>query len=98
MRCFRAEDAFESLKSTYGTANCFLLRMNSRPPGPQNTDHLPDPWSQFINRNAFTPQNPSPPGSPNSSRSLEVAQEADEVKNTDYHPLSPDHDDLNVVI
>lgn len=72
--------------------------MNSRPPGPQNTDHLPDPWSQFITKNIYTSSSPTPPSSPSSSsKNLEVAQEANEIKNTNYHPLSPDNDDLNFV-
>lgn len=98
-----ANDAFDSLKVSYGGANCFLLRMNSRPPGPQypesNTDHLPDPWSQFINTDLqskniqFTPES-SPSLSIKSAANLEMGQEANEQKSIDYHPLSPDHEEL----
>jgi len=37
------------MKTIYGTNNCFLLQMNSRPPGfSDDNTHLPDPWSQFL--------------------------------------------------
>ena len=41
------------MKSEYGANNCFLLNINSRLPG-QHEDavHLPDPWSQFLSRQA----------------------------------------------
>lgn len=40
------------MKNVYGVNNCFLLQMNSRPPGQSDDNiHLPDPWSQFIVKN-----------------------------------------------
>lgn len=37
------------MKNIYGANNCFLLQMNSRPPGQiDDNTHLPDPWSQFL--------------------------------------------------
>lgn len=86
-----AMEVFESIKSTYGQANCFLLRMNSRPPGPEEQfEQTADPWAQFL-------QNPieTNADSPNVSDNIfELAEEANEVKTMfedkqTYHPLSP---------
>ncbi|XP_024936039.1 trafficking protein particle complex subunit 8 [Cephus cinctus] len=45
----KAETVFNEMKNIYGLNNCFLLQMNSRPPGPSDdSTHLPDPWSQFL--------------------------------------------------
>ncbi|CAH0562044.1 unnamed protein product [Brassicogethes aeneus] len=97
-------EAISTLKSTYGASNCFLLGMNSRPPG-SAVDHFPDPWSQFISNkiDGGVIGEKSSDSSPNSARSsmvhCEVAQEANENKSStfvDYHPLSPDTEDLTM--
>ncbi|KAF7386777.1 hypothetical protein HZH66_011229 [Vespula vulgaris] len=45
----KAESVFTEMKNIYGANNCFLLQMNSRPPGQiDDNSHLPDPWSQFL--------------------------------------------------
>ncbi|XP_053984906.1 trafficking protein particle complex subunit 8 [Hylaeus volcanicus] len=45
----KAEIVFTEMKNIYGANNCFLLQMNSRPPGQADDNtHLPDPWSQFL--------------------------------------------------
>ncbi|XP_031831201.1 trafficking protein particle complex subunit 8 homolog l(3)76BDm [Nomia melanderi] len=45
----KAEVVFTEMKNVYGANNCFLLQMNSRPPGQiDDNTHLPDPWSQFL--------------------------------------------------
>lgn len=45
----KAEVVFTEMKNIYGANNCFLLQMNSRPPGQvDDNTHLPDPWSQFL--------------------------------------------------
>ncbi|XP_076235516.1 trafficking protein particle complex subunit 8 homolog l(3)76BDm isoform X2 [Calliopsis andreniformis] len=45
----KAETVFTEMKNIYGANNCFLLQMNSRPPGQvDDNTHLPDPWSQFL--------------------------------------------------
>lgn len=47
----KVETIFETMKSTYGSNHCFLLKINSRPPGQiDEASHLPDPWSQFLIR------------------------------------------------
>lgn len=49
----RAEVVFTEMKNVYGANNCFLLQMNSRPPGQfDDNTHLPDPWSQFLIRHS----------------------------------------------
>ncbi|XP_030756187.1 trafficking protein particle complex subunit 8 [Sitophilus oryzae] len=94
-----ASETFECMKKTYGIANCFLLRMNSRPPGSADNEHLADPWSQFLNvkidakNYQVTPE--YSPG-PDRHQSLEIGQEANEKKSLNYHPLSPEVDDLMV--
>ncbi|KAF7286967.1 hypothetical protein GWI33_002813 [Rhynchophorus ferrugineus] len=95
-----ANEAFNSIKSSYGIANCFLLRMNSRPPGASNNEHLPDPWSQFLNGKIDTKSyQVTPECSPGPTRhlSLEIGQEANENKSLNYHPLSPEVEDLTVL-
>lgn len=73
--------------------------MNSRPPGNNGvTEHVADPWSQFIR----TKIKSSMETSSITENVYELAEEANEVKtvvveNQNYHPLSPDHEDLNLV-
>ncbi|KAE8746892.1 hypothetical protein FOCC_FOCC006312 [Frankliniella occidentalis] len=53
----KAEASFTALKAEYGANNCFLLNINSRPPGQhEETSHLPDPWSQFVSRHSEAPE------------------------------------------
>lgn len=98
---FRAQKSFEAMRISYGSYNCFLLRMNSRPLG-HTEEQLPDPWSQFLS-NRITPgsiNNITPETSPVSSRlnTLEVGLEASESGNSiEYHPLSPDVEDVATV-
>ncbi|XP_029042782.1 trafficking protein particle complex subunit 8 [Osmia bicornis bicornis] len=45
----KAEAVYIEMKNIYGANNCFLLQMNSRPPGQiDDNTQLPDPWSQFL--------------------------------------------------
>lgn len=92
-----AEKAFDSVKLLYGVANCFLLKMNSRSPKTSTTEHLPDPWSQFIINTIDMKEIKS--NQDNNSvmkTSLEIGQEAEEVKNINYHPLSPVNEDFSL--
>ncbi|XP_014485657.1 PREDICTED: trafficking protein particle complex subunit 8 [Dinoponera quadriceps] len=61
----KAEIVFIEMKTIYGANNCFLLQMNSRPPGlSDDNSHLPDPWSQFLTKHSelsgSSEQNSSP--------------------------------------
>ncbi|KAJ8941445.1 hypothetical protein NQ318_016077 [Aromia moschata] len=94
-----ANKAFESIKISYGATNCFLLRMNSRPIRSVNTEHLPDPWSQFIASQIELKDSKDVQDITSNimKTSLEIGQEAEEVKdNSNYHPLSPVTEDLSV--
>lgn len=89
------------MRVSYGSYNCFLLRMNSRPPG-HTEEQLADPWSQFLS-NRITPGNinsTTPETSPVASRAqiLEIGLEASESSITiEYHPLSPEVEDISTV-
>lgn len=83
------------MKVSYGAGNCFLLKINSRPPSHVG-EQLPDPWSQFISNKIDSRIEKETVDFPMPSRgnNLELGQEADESGNTlPYHPLSPDVDD-----
>lgn len=49
----KAEAMYQSMKSTFGGQNCHLLHINSRSLHTAESMHtdLPDPWSQFLNKN-----------------------------------------------
>ncbi|KAK3085582.1 hypothetical protein FSP39_005648 [Pinctada imbricata] len=51
----RADAIYQSMKSTYGASVCHLLHINSRSLHTAETlkidSNLPDPWSQFLNKN-----------------------------------------------
>ncbi|XP_070575139.1 trafficking protein particle complex subunit 8-like [Ptychodera flava] len=53
----QAEGLYKSMKNSFGTHACYLLKINSRPLHTTETaaftseqGSLPDPWSQFINK------------------------------------------------
>lgn len=98
--CCSANEGFNVLKTQYGSSNCFLLRINSHTPGLEKVEHLPDPWSQFLNsRIDLKNYQLSPTGSPEPKRhdSFEIGQEANETRNTSYHPLSPELENILVM-
>lgn len=94
--------SFEAMKVSYGAGNCFLLKVNSRPPG-HIGEQLPDPWSQFMSNkiDSRIENKQTQDDIPVRSRgnNLELGQEAREsVNNTlPYHPLSPDIEDHSLV-
>lgn len=100
---FSALQSYETMKVSYGMKSCFLLRLNSVPVG-YTGDKLPDPWCRFLASRIesgtdmwITPE--SPPESPRENTPLEVGQEASESGTTlDYHPLSPNVDDVSLVL
>ncbi|XP_061162581.1 trafficking protein particle complex subunit 8-like isoform X1 [Saccostrea echinata] len=49
----KADAVYQSMKSSFGGQNCHLLHINSRSLHTAETMHtdLPDPWSQFLNKN-----------------------------------------------
>ncbi|KAG8191463.1 hypothetical protein JTE90_020712 [Oedothorax gibbosus] len=52
----KAEAVYQSMKSSFGSAACHLLQINSNSDSSQNSNHIqdsndgamPDPWSQFL--------------------------------------------------
>ncbi|XP_050313805.1 trafficking protein particle complex subunit 8 isoform X2 [Anthonomus grandis grandis] len=88
-----ASESYNSLKSIYGALNCYCLKINSRPPGLNTGEHLPDPWSQFLVNKIDSRENLS-----NVSRemSMEIGEEMSESKHFIYHPLSPEIEDMPV--
>ncbi|XP_043543575.1 trafficking protein particle complex subunit 8 isoform X2 [Chiloscyllium plagiosum] len=47
----RAESVYEEMKQRYGSQGCYLLKFNSRLPSSGTDEQIPDPWSQYLNRN-----------------------------------------------
>ncbi|CAH1153382.1 unnamed protein product [Phaedon cochleariae] len=89
-----AVKTFDSMKISYGTTSCFLLKINSRSPNPESSEHLPDPWSQFINSQMDMKECKTSVDNNSMRTSLEIGQEAEEVRNvSNYHPLSPVSED-----
>ncbi|KAL1493024.1 hypothetical protein ABEB36_011167 [Hypothenemus hampei] len=87
-----ANSTFDTLKSQYGSPNCFLLKLNSRING-DNNEHLTDPWNQFLCNKI---EDHTPESSPSSEKlNLEIGQEAKESKNLVVHPLSLKIDDIS---
>ncbi|XP_062858255.1 trafficking protein particle complex subunit 8 isoform X2 [Trichomycterus rosablanca] len=47
----RADTIYEDMKQRYGTQCCYLLKINSRTDAPGPDEQMPDPWSQYLNKN-----------------------------------------------
>ncbi|XP_038077879.1 trafficking protein particle complex subunit 8-like [Patiria miniata] len=104
----KAEAVYQSMKSTYGSHACHLLRINSRSIHAVETTALssdsgismPDPWSQYMNKNAEQmdtsvsdiPQSMDDEGFPD--RVMEAGPENLEVEQaSDASLLTPDNAD-----
>lgn len=89
---------YETTKAKYESQNCFLLKVNSRSPHAINNEHLPDPWSQFIeNDNLKESGNDYEPHSPKEPYH-EIAKEAEEKSSIlSNHPLSPVNENSSAV-
>lgn len=73
--------------------------MNSRSPLAVNNEHLPDPWSQFIDNNNFKESRSSPDLESPKELPQEIATEAEEKSSIlSNHPLSPTNDNSPAVI
>ncbi|KAB0801109.1 hypothetical protein PPYR_05463 [Photinus pyralis] len=97
----KATQTLEALKVSYGLSNCFLLRMNSRPPEHTN-EQLPDPWSQYVS-STFEVDSVQSSGenSPYGSRTQLAFSEngfgtSCGSSTLPYHPLSPDTECQNL--
>nr|XP_030732344.1 trafficking protein particle complex subunit 8 isoform X3 [Globicephala melas] len=52
----RAESIYEEMKQKYGTQGCYLLKINSRTPNRASDEQIPDPWSQYLQKNSIQNQ------------------------------------------
>ncbi|KAF5900443.1 trafficking protein particle complex subunit 8 isoform X1, partial [Clarias magur] len=47
----RADSIYEDMKQRYGTQCCYLLKINSRTGAAGPDEQMPDPWSQYLQKN-----------------------------------------------
>ncbi|XP_036275711.1 trafficking protein particle complex subunit 8 isoform X5 [Pipistrellus kuhlii] len=52
----RAESIYEEMKQKYGTQGCYLLKINSRTSNQASDEQIPDPWSQYLQKNSIQNQ------------------------------------------
>ncbi|XP_028592919.2 trafficking protein particle complex subunit 8 isoform X3 [Podarcis muralis] len=54
----RADSIYEEMKQRYGTQGCYLLKINSRGSNRGADEQIPDPWSQYLQKNTIQTQEP----------------------------------------
>ncbi|XP_020646573.3 trafficking protein particle complex subunit 8 isoform X2 [Pogona vitticeps] len=54
----RADSVYEEMKQRYGTQGCYLLKINSRGSNRGGDEQIPDPWSQYLQKNIIQTQEP----------------------------------------
>ncbi|XP_019402994.1 PREDICTED: trafficking protein particle complex subunit 8 isoform X3 [Crocodylus porosus] len=52
----RADSIYEEMKQRYGTQGCYLLKINSRVSNRGVDEQIPDPWSQYLQKNSIQNQ------------------------------------------
>ncbi|XP_053322339.1 trafficking protein particle complex subunit 8 isoform X2 [Spea bombifrons] len=52
----RADSIYEDMIQRYGTQGCYLLKINSRTSGEVADEQIPDPWSQYVQKNSIQNQ------------------------------------------
>ncbi|XP_058031327.1 trafficking protein particle complex subunit 8 isoform X2 [Ahaetulla prasina] len=52
----RADSIYEEMKQRYGTQGCYLLKINSRVSNRGTDEQIPDPWSQYLQKNIIQTQ------------------------------------------
>ncbi|XP_073535307.1 trafficking protein particle complex subunit 8 isoform X2 [Phyllobates terribilis] len=52
----RADSIYEEMIQRYGTQGCYLLKINSRASSKGADEQIPDPWSQYIQKNSIHSQ------------------------------------------
>ncbi|KAM8967666.1 trafficking protein particle complex subunit 8 isoform 2-T2 [Pelodytes ibericus] len=52
----RADSIYEEMIQRYGTQGCYLLKINSRTSNKLAEEQIPDPWSQYIQKNSIQNQ------------------------------------------
>ncbi|KAM6458286.1 trafficking protein particle complex subunit 8 isoform 2-T2 [Liasis olivaceus] len=58
----RADSLYEEMKQRYGTQGCYLLKINSRVSNRGTDEQIPDPWSQYLQKNNIQTQEVSEDG------------------------------------
>ncbi|XP_071342862.1 trafficking protein particle complex subunit 8 isoform X2 [Trachinotus anak] len=97
----RADVVYEDMKQRYGPQGCYLLKMNSRTSSAAEDEQIPDPWSQYLQRNNLQNQDTLDDVAVNSAtveNSVSAAEvdcphstEKDAVSNSlESHPLQLD--------
>ncbi|XP_074057161.1 trafficking protein particle complex subunit 8 isoform X5 [Macrotis lagotis] len=51
-----ADSIYEEMKQRYGTQGCYLLKINSRTSNRSSDEQIPDPWSQYLQKNCIQNQ------------------------------------------
>ncbi|KAM5156711.1 trafficking protein particle complex subunit 8 [Mantella aurantiaca] len=59
----RADTIYEEMIQRYGTQGCYLLKINSRTSLKGTDEQIPDPWSQYIQKNSMQYQDSYEDGS-----------------------------------
>ncbi|XP_075440846.1 trafficking protein particle complex subunit 8 isoform X2 [Ascaphus truei] len=59
----RADSIYEEMIQRYGTQGCYLLKINSRTSNKEADEQIPDPWSQYIQKNSIQNQDSYEDGS-----------------------------------
>ncbi|XP_069587351.1 trafficking protein particle complex subunit 8 isoform X3 [Ranitomeya imitator] len=59
----RADSVYEEMIQRYGTQGCYLLKINSRASSKGADEQIPDPWSQYIQKNSIHSQDSYEDGS-----------------------------------
>ncbi|KAM4688318.1 trafficking protein particle complex subunit 8 isoform 2-T3 [Discoglossus pictus] len=59
----RADSIYEEMIQRYGTQGCYLLKINSRTSNKASDEQIPDPWSQYIQKNSIQNQDSYEDGS-----------------------------------
>lgn len=52
----RADVVYEDMKQRYGSQGCHLLKMNTRSFSAEEDEQIPDPWSQYLQKNILHTQ------------------------------------------
>ncbi|KAM4028317.1 trafficking protein particle complex subunit 8 isoform 2-T2 [Anomaloglossus baeobatrachus] len=86
----RADSIYEEMIQRYGTQGCYLLKINSRASSKEADEQIPDPWSQYIQKNSIHSQNSYEDGSNTAvvNKNLDHIVPVDGLENYEQEALS----------
>ncbi|NP_001085189.1 uncharacterized protein LOC432274 [Xenopus laevis] len=58
----KADSIYEEMIQRYGSQGCYLLKINSRTSNRATDEQIPDPWSQYLQKNCIQNQDPNEAG------------------------------------